>query len=93
MGCILPWALALESPVGYSCRQMATGRHQQLLEFLTTQFSGIDRQFDRMQAELQGQFLGTQGHLDEMERRLENLRHQAAGIQAQIGKVELRIRP
>jgi hypothetical protein len=70
---------------------MNTTEYQQLVQFLTSQFAGIDRRFDGLREELHSHFRETNGHLDEIYRRLE--RQQLAALQLRIDDLEQRLRP
>ncbi len=52
---------------------MKTTEYQHLVQFLTSQFAGIDRRFDGLREELPTPFRETHGHFDEIYRRLERL--------------------
>ena len=70
---------------------MNTTEYQQLVQFLTSQFAGIDRRFDGLREELHSHFRETHGHFDEIYRRLE--RQQLAALQLRIDDLEQRLRP
>ena len=61
---------------------------QQLVQFLTSQFAGIDRRFDGLREELHSHFRETNGHLDEIYRRLERLEQEYQAIVQALRRIE-----
>jgi chromosome segregation ATPase len=67
---------------------MNTTEYQQLVQFLTSQFAGIDRRFDGLREELHSHFRETNGHLDEIYRRLERLEQEYQAIVQALRRIE-----
>ena len=67
---------------------MNTTEYQQLVQFLTSQFVGIDRRFDRLQEEVNSRFRETHGHFDEIDRRLERLDQEYQAIVEGLRRIE-----
>ena len=67
---------------------MNTTEYQQLVQFLTSQFTGIDRRFDGLREELHSHFHETPGHLDEIYRRLERLEQEYQAIVLALRRIE-----
>jgi chromosome segregation ATPase len=67
---------------------MNTTEYQQLVQFLTSQFAGIDRRFDGLREELHSHFRETNGHLDEIYRRLERLEQEYQDIVQALRRIE-----
>ena len=67
---------------------MNTAEYQQLVQFLTTQFAGIDRRFDGLREEMNSRFRETHGHFDEIYRRLERLDQEYQAIVEGLRRIE-----
>jgi nitrate reductase assembly molybdenum cofactor insertion protein NarJ len=67
---------------------MKTTEYQQLVQFLTSQFAGIDRRFDGLREELHIHFRETHGHFDEIYRRLERLEQEYQAIVQALRRIE-----
>ncbi len=52
---------------------MTASEYQQLVEFLSRQFTAIDQRFDSLQQHIDERFREVFGHFDEIYRRLESL--------------------
>jgi type IV secretion system protein TrbJ len=59
---------------------MNTTEYEELVQFLTSQFAGVDRRFDDLREELHSHFRETHGHFDEIYRRLERLEQEYQAI-------------
>ena len=67
---------------------METTEYQQLVQFLTSQFAGIDRRFDGLREQLHSHFRETHGHFDEIYRRLERLEQEYQAIVQALRRIE-----
>ncbi len=67
---------------------MKTTEYQQLVQFLTSQFAGIDRRFDGLREELHSHFREAHGHFDEIYRRLERLEQEYQAIVQALRRIE-----
>ena len=67
---------------------MKTTEYQQLVQFLTSQFAGIDRRFDGLREELHSHFREAHGPFDEIYRRLERLEQEYQAIVQALRRIE-----
>ena len=81
---------------------MHTTECQQLVQFLTSQFTGIDRRFDGLREELHSHFRETHGHIVQALGRIEALMTEEGGrrellerrlesLRQQLAALQLRI--
>lgn len=69
---------------------MNATEYQQLVQFLTNRFVGIDRRFDGLREEMNSRFRETHGHFDEVSRRLERLDQEYQAIAEGLRRIEAR---
>jgi chromosome segregation ATPase len=67
---------------------MNTTEYEELVQFLTSQFAGVDRRFDDLREELHSHFREAHGHFDEIYRRLERLEQEYQAIVQALRRIE-----